>query len=200
MRVIGGEFRGRRLRAPRGDQTRPTADRVREALFNVLAPFIADATVLDLFAGSGALGLEALSRGAASAVLVESDAVVCRVLRQNVATLDIGTRADIWQMPVQAALRRLGADGMTFDFIMLDPPYRQGLVDATVALLADGTVLAPDGIIVAEHERSAETAATVDTAHGSLVRVRTLTYGDTAISMYRRPEREGTDTAEEEDE
>lgn len=200
MRVIGGELRGRRLVAPRGQATRPTADRVRESLFNVLAPLIADADVLDLFAGSGALGIEALSRGARSAVFVESDQGAVRVLRQNVSALGLVERAEVRPTSVATALRQLEGTGRAFDVILLDPPYRQGLAASVLGQLAASSLPGPRATVVAEHDRRDPLPDRLGEAAASLVRIRTLSYGDTAISLYRRPERQAGVAAEEEDE
>jgi 16S rRNA (guanine966-N2)-methyltransferase len=144
VRVIAGRFGGRRLQAPPGQGTRPTSDRVREALFSALGD-LAGARVLDLFAGSGALGLEALSRGAAHATFVERDRRAAAVLRDNVATLGLRPQeAQVLQRDAHAALREAAARGATYDLVLLDPPYRDApalgpaLSASLVPVLADG--------------------------------------------------------------
>src|SRR3954467_15650634 len=121
MRIISGQWRGRRLVAPAGNATRPTSDRVREALFSILGALDGE-RVLDLFAGSGALGLEALSRGAASATFVERAPAALRVLRDNVA--DLGASAEVVAADARAHLRAARAQGAQYDLVFLDPPYR----------------------------------------------------------------------------
>lgn len=200
MRVIGGDLRGRKLLAPRGRATRPTADRVRESLFNVLAPIIADADVLDLFAGSGSLGIEALSRGAGTAVFVEADRAAVRVLRQNIAALGLTERAEVRPTSVAAALQQLAGAGREFDVILLDPPYQQDLAATVLGQLAASPLLRSGATVVAEHDRRRTPPDRLGAGDASLVRIRTLAYGDIALSLYRRPERQARVAAEEEDE
>lgn len=188
MRVIGGTLRGRKLSAPRGHGTRPTADRVRESLFNVLAPTVADAAVLDLFAGSGALGIEALSRGARFAVFVESDAGACAVLRQNVERLGLQQQAHVRQARVEAAIGRLAASGQQFDLILMDPPYGSRLTRPVLAQLADEQLAAPDAVVAVEHDRRDDVPESAGSGAQALVRFRVLQYGDTAVSLYRLQE------------
>jgi len=133
---------------PAGRATRPTAARVRQALCDRLGNWLLDAVVLDLFAGSGALGIEALSRGAARATFVESAKPALRALRANLAALGLSDRATVLSGPVRWALPRLRGP---FDLIMLDPPYGQGLVGDTLAALAGLSLLDPEGEIVAVH-------------------------------------------------
>jgi 16S rRNA (guanine966-N2)-methyltransferase len=141
MRIVAGRYGGRRLTAPPGRATRPTSDRVREALFGILGP-LDGARVLDLYAGSGALGIEALSRGAASAVFVERDPRAAAVLRANLAAL--GIEADVRRTDALAALRDARARGATYDLVLCDPPYRlapglgRPLGEALAAVLAEG--------------------------------------------------------------
>jgi 16S rRNA (guanine966-N2)-methyltransferase len=144
MRVVAGRLGGRRLQAPRGPAVRPTSDRVREALFSILGP-LDGARVLDLFAGSGALAIEALSRGAAGATLVERDARAVRVIRANLEALGLGPEeARVVHAPAAAALQDASARGDTYDLVLLDPPYRDApalgreLSPALPAVLRDG--------------------------------------------------------------
>jgi len=148
LRIIGGAWRGRTWRFPPGD-IRPTPDRVRETLFNWLSPAISGARCLDLFAGSGALGLEALSRGAARAVFVESEARTARDLEQTLALWG-GERARAAQVLVAEADRFLSGEPATFDVVFLDPPYAQRLLGPVAARLEAGGWLAPGALIYAE--------------------------------------------------
>jgi 16S rRNA (guanine966-N2)-methyltransferase len=153
MRVIAGRYRGRRLQAPPGAATRPTSDRVREALFSVLADRVGGARVLDLFAGSGALGIEALSRGAAEATFVDSAQASIRVVKANLAAL--GATAEVRRADARRFLRSASAGARQYDLVFLDPPYRlAGRLggELTAALPA---VLAPDAAVVAESDRRA---------------------------------------------
>jgi len=150
VRIVAGTYGGRRLAAPRGGRTRPTADRVREALFSMLGP-VAEARVLDLFAGSGALGLEALSRGAAEATFVDSSAAAVRAVRANLESLAV--RAEVRRADARAFLRNARAAGRQYDLVFLDPPYQRAGAVAE-ALAGDlAAVLAPRARVVAESDR-----------------------------------------------
>ncbi len=152
VRIIGGEFGGRRLGFPDQRGLRPTADRVRETLFNWLAPHLPGARVLDLFAGSGALGLEALSRGADAVLLVEQQRAVAQKLRDNVALLGAGERARVFQGDARRLL--VDAPDRPFDIIFVDPPYAAGLLAGILPLLAQHGWLAPDAWIYLEQDSS----------------------------------------------
>lgn len=195
LRVIAGEHGGRRLRAPPGLGTRPTADRVREALFNILPPPPPGSVAVDLYAGSGALGIEALSRGAAAAVFVDSDAAVCRVLRDNLRQLGLAERAVVLTQPVERALPRLlaaapaamraasGLGAPPYRYVFADPPYKDaaGALPALLRFFAEhaATLLEPDGVIVVEHDRRTPIAAPLPI---QCVDVRR--YGDTALAFF----------------
>jgi 16S rRNA (guanine966-N2)-methyltransferase len=175
MRVIAGTYGGRRLLAPGGTDTRPTADRVREALFSILGARVDGARVLDLFAGSGALGIEALSRGAESAVFVDDAPAAMRAIRGNLEAL--GIDADVRRSD---ALRFLGAapgSGAQYDLVFLDPPYR--LADTLADRLSEAlpAVLAPGAVAVAESDRRAPLAL-------DLPLLDERRYGDTLIRIY----------------
>jgi 16S rRNA (guanine(966)-N(2))-methyltransferase RsmD len=182
MRIIAGEFRGRRLAAVRG-RLRPTSDKVREAIFNILGPKVKDAEVLDLYAGTGALAWEALSRGARHAVLVEEQGAVLEVLRRNQETLGLKEQARVLPLSVPVALKKLAGQGARFDLIFLDPPYGQGLAAATLATLADLDLVRPGGQVVAEAGRREALPEKV----GNLILSHTRIYGDTQVAFYERP-------------
>jgi 16S rRNA (guanine966-N2)-methyltransferase len=151
MRVVAGRYGGRRLTAPAGSETRPTSDRVREALFSVLGPSTHDARVLDLFAGSGALGIEALSRGAAEAVFVDRSHRAIQAVRANLEAL--GIEADVRPIEARAALRAASARHEAYDLVFLDPPYRRAAElgrELSEGLIA---VLAPGARVVTESDR-----------------------------------------------
>jgi 16S rRNA (guanine966-N2)-methyltransferase len=175
VRVIAGRYGGRRLQAPPGTATRPTSDRVREALFSILGVRVAGARVLDLFAGSGALGLEALSRGAAAVTFVESAPAALRVLRANVAAL--GADAEIARADAVRWLRAASAGARQYDLVFLDPPYRQAeaLGDALSDLLP--AVLGQGALVVAESDRRAPLELTIPT-------IDERRYGDTLIRFH----------------
>lgn len=157
MRVVAGEAKGRRIDAPPGDVTRPTLDRVREALFNALGSLgaVEDVTVLDLFAGSGALGIEALSRGAASAVFVERSAAVRRVLDANLVATGLDDRAEVIPGAAASFLDRCAREDppRRFDLVVLDPPYDTG-GEEWVDLLGSVAVVASHGVVAIESDRA----------------------------------------------
>ncbi len=184
MRIIAGEMRSRRLKAPEGMDTRPTADRVKEALFSILNGRVYGAKVLDLYAGSGALALEALSRGAESAVLADHGRAACAVIQENIDALGCQGRAALLRMKDTAALAALQKQNARFDLIFLDPPYRMDTAPVCAALLAAG-LIAEDGMIVIEHSR--ETPP--DIAPPLTLRDR-REYGAAGLSFYALERRE----------
>jgi 16S rRNA (guanine966-N2)-methyltransferase len=175
MRIVAGQFGGRRLVAPPGTATRPTSDRVREALFSVLGPAVREARVLDLFAGSGALGLEALSRGAASAVFVDRSAPAITAIRANLEAL--GVEADVRRMEARTALRTASSAGEAYDLIFLDPPYRQATGLGRELSEALPAVLAPGARVVSESDRR-------DPLELDLPLTDERRYGDTVIRIH----------------
>jgi 16S rRNA (guanine966-N2)-methyltransferase len=177
VRVVAGRFGGRRLQAPPGRDTRPTSDRVREALFSMLGP-LHEASVLDLFAGSGALAIEALSRGAGAATLVERDPRAIAVIRANLRALELGDdEARVVHAPARAALRDASARGDAYDLVLLDPPYRDAPALGRELSEALPAVLAPDARVVVESDRRAPLAL-------DLRVVRERRYGDTLIRIH----------------
>ena len=180
MRIIGGELRGRRLLAPPGGKIRPTSDRVREAIFDILGPAWNFPRVLDLFAGTGALGIEAVSRGAGEAVFVEQGKGALIVLKGNLKALSLKSRA--WILPVAAkrGIAILAEKGMVFNLIFIDPPYGKGLADKALEEIINGAILAATGIIVVEHSSREEIVPPV-----GLARSQQRRYGDTSVSFYR---------------
>ena len=184
MRIIAGAYKGRRLATPRGDTTRPTADQVRIALLDTLMPWLPQARVLDLFAGAGGVGLEALSRGAAHATFVERDARAVQALRANVATLGVERAARVVRDDVQRAVRALRRDADAFDVVFLDPPYDGDEVAATLEALGDAALLSERGVIVAQHWTKRPPAAAV----GTLTAFRTRRFGETTLTFFRRAE------------
>jgi 16S rRNA (guanine966-N2)-methyltransferase len=175
VRVIAGRYGGRRLQAPPGDATRPTSDRVREALFSILGARVADARVLDLFAGSGALGLEALSRGAQRATFVDSGAAALKALRGNVAAL--GAEAEIVRADALRWLRAASGGARQYDLVFLDPPYRRTAeLGAPLSELLPA-VLAPGALVVSESDRRAPLELTITATDERR-------YGDTLIRIH----------------
>jgi len=175
MRIIAGRFRRRQLAGPVSDGVRPTSDRLRETLFNVLGPGVEGARVLDAFAGTGALGLEALSRGAGAAVLVEHDPRALAVIADNVRRC--GAQAEC--RVVRGRFPSAAAPLSPFDLVLLDPPYDTTSLEALVEAAA--LMLSAAGLVVLEHARRREAPEVA----GSLKRVRLLIAGDSALSFYR---------------
>jgi 16S rRNA (guanine966-N2)-methyltransferase len=196
MRVIAGTYRSRPLIAPRGMATRPTSDRLRETLFNILAPQIEEARFADLYAGTGAVGIEALSRGAAYVTFIESAASAITALRANLSALSIRDRFQLDQRSVPVALRTLAARNAAdstkarpdqhFTLLYLDPPWEDtAAYTQSLSLLAGAAaaLLAPEAIVIAEHARRSSVAL-ADT-YGTLHRYRLHEQGDAALSFYR---------------
>jgi 16S rRNA (guanine966-N2)-methyltransferase len=182
MRVISGKAKGRRLIAPKGGAVRPTADRIKESLFNILRRDFSGMKILELFAGTGNVSIEALSRGAASALLVDASERSARIIRENLRRLDFSNRAELWVMPVHRALRSLARQGQTFDLVFLDPPYDQNLVGRSLELLASHNPLSPGAVVVAEHS----IREPVKSNYASLSLNDQRRYGDTLLSFFRR--------------
>lgn len=181
MRVIAGKYKSRQLVAPPGIETRPTSDRLRETLFNVVAPGIEDSVWLDLFAGSGAIGIEALSRGARGVYFVESSSAAARTIRKNLHTLEIDEGAEVIERDVAASLRMFDSQGITCDFIFLDPPYRKmGDYEQVLEFLSQSRLLNPGSQVIAEHDKHFDPG----NEFGSLRRHRTLRQGDAVLSFY----------------
>jgi len=183
MRVIAGKYKSRRLAAPAGEQTRPTSDRLRETLFNVVAPGVPGSVWLDLFAGTGAIGIEALSRGARMAYFVESSRRAARTIRENLATLEIEEGFEVIERDAPAALRMLEAQAVACDFCYLDPPYRRlDDYEQVLGYLSQSRLLGPESLVIAEHDKHADLGEEL----GSLRRQRKLRQGDSVLSFYRR--------------
>jgi len=182
MRVIGGNARGQRLKVPKGRTLRPTAARVKEALFNILPHDLSGNKVLDLFAGTGNVTIEALSRGAAEATLVDSSAESGKVIRENLRRLHLAERTRVWIMPVPRALRALGRRGETFDLIFLDPPYEHQWIDATLKIVAQGGLLRNFGVLIAEHSIREK----VEPRYHLLALNDQRRYGSTLLSFFRQ--------------
>ena len=155
LRISGGTLKGRRLKTPKTSRTRPTSEKLRQAFFNINQHRLPDSRFLDLFAGTGAMGIEAMSRGAASATFIEQDKRALSCLRENVEALDISSQCLIIAGDVRKVLQRTAGQ---FDIIYIDPPYGQGLGDATIALLDNSDILAQNGLIFLEETEYTEHA------------------------------------------
>ena len=182
MRVIAGKYRSRTLRSLKGQALRPTSDRLRETLFNILGPTVESATFVDLYAGTGAVGIEALSRGARAAIFVEQHAPATILIRRNLDSLGIGNEAEIFGVDVLRALQKLEARRVHAQFIFLDPPYAAaGEYEKVLEFLGESSLLSPGGRVIAEHLRKRKLPERV----GELELARVVEQGDAALSFYR---------------
>jgi 16S rRNA (guanine966-N2)-methyltransferase len=182
MRITAGEHRGRRLQSPKGFRTRPTSDLLRQAIFNVVGARIQGARVLDLFAGTGALGLEALSRGATAATFVEQDRTALTSLQANLSNLGLSARARIVPEEALAALAGLARAGEQFDCVFLDPPYAGDLARRCVETLAPGEILSENAVLVVQAFHRTELSPRI----GILSQAWRRRYGETRLTLYRK--------------
>jgi 16S rRNA (guanine(966)-N(2))-methyltransferase RsmD len=180
MHVIAGSAKGRRLLTPKDQSVRPTSGRVKEALFSILSPRVPNSRFLDLFAGTGAIGIEAVSRGAAHAVFVEPARASLRLLRENLQRCGMTAHAEIIARPAIEFLRAPGLASPTFDLIFADPPYSLTAPEDVLSSVAQSVILDPNSIVILEHA----SAASVPEQIGRLVRTRQYRYGDTALSRF----------------
>jgi 16S rRNA (guanine(966)-N(2))-methyltransferase RsmD len=184
MRVIAGQFRSRELKSVPGEATRPTSDRLRETLFNVLQAMrpLEGGVFLDVFAGTGAVGIEALSRGARQVYFVEQAKKAAAVIRQNLRALGVSEGFEVLEREANQALRLLDSEAVRLDWCFLDPPYaEQDSYGEALGFLSQSRLLAEDSVVVAEHDKRYE----LEELFGSLKRFRKLVQGDAALSFYR---------------
>ncbi len=182
MRIITGTARGCRLKTPKGQGTRPTADRIKESLFNILGNRVWDQQVLDAFAGTGALGLEALSRGAARAVFI--DQATAGLIRENAEHTHLLERSEILRGDVFAALQRLAQQGRQFGIIFCDPPYHKGLWERALQFFDQSSLAAPGSLVIIEHGRDENTFPPLQ----KLEQLRNQSYGSTTqLTIFQKP-------------
>ena len=183
MRIVAGTFRSRQLKSLKGLSLRPTSDMMRETLFNILGPRVEGSRFLDLFAGTGAIGIEAVSRGAAHVVFVEKHPATVRLLRENLASLEISSGVQVIPADVTATISKLSdGNASRFDFIFLDPPYaEENKYRDTLHALEESTLLGETTMVIAEHHKKFASAKSI----GRLEQFRVLTQGDAALSFYR---------------
>lgn len=181
LRVIAGSAKGHGLKTIKGDTTRPTSDKVKGAVYNIIAAYIEGSNVLDLFAGTGSMGIEALSRGAGSAVFFDRNPLCCRVIRENLEHTKLTEKAAVYNMDYAAGINKMYNDGRKFDIIIMDPPYNKNFIQEALKLLVNNDIIEDDGIIIAEHsvmDRLPESC-------GRLKVIDTRKYGDTMITIYK---------------
>ena len=182
MRVIAGRYRSRQLISPRGMKTRPTSDRMRETLFNVLAPKIDGAVVADLFAGTGAIGIEALSRGASHAVFIEMNLPIIRVLRENLANTGFTAQAAVHHSDAFAYIPRAAAARAKFDIIYIAPPQYKGMAQRALRAVIENHLAAPGGLLIVQIHPRERSEFTQQFANFTLTDERT--YGSTSLLFY----------------
>lgn len=182
MRIIAGSAKGRTLKLPKSDGVRPTADRVKETIFNVLGQWLEGESVLDLYAGAGGLGLEALSRGAVRAVFVERDKTVMTTLAENIRTLGFAAQATTLLKPADRAVRWLSGQAETFSLVFSDPPYADEAASKILEELDQTGLVAEGGRVVVEHAKREEPPEKI----GSLERIDQRRFGDTVVTFYER--------------
>lgn len=180
MRIIAGKARGTQLLAPKGMDTRPTQDKVKESLFSIIQWDVPDACVLDLFAGSGALALESISRGAQEAVLVDKSRDALDCIRKNIAKLRVEEQTTVLSCDWEQALNQLNRSGKAFDLVFLDPPYRMTDLGSICSRLLELSLLRPDAVLVLEHRTGSEPAMPEE-----FVPIKERSYGETQIHFYR---------------
>ncbi|MEH7456794.1 16S rRNA (guanine(966)-N(2))-methyltransferase RsmD [Bacillus pseudomycoides] len=188
MRVVSGKCKGHPLKAVPGNTTRPTTDKVKESIFNMIGPYFEGGLALDLFGGSGGLGIEALSRGIDKAIFVDRDNKAVKVIHQNLESCKVHDQAEVYRNDAERAVKALIKREISFDLILLDPPYKDQKIVSLISIMDQHGLLNKDGLIMAEHENDVVLPETI----GGLVKVREENYGITAISIYKY-EGEGTE-------
>lgn len=188
MRVVSGKCKGHPLKAVPGNTTRPTTDKVKEAIFNMIGPYFEGGIALDLFGGSGGLGIEALSRGIDKAIFVDRDNKAVKVIHQNLESCRVHNQAEVYRNDAERAVKALIKRELSFDLILLDPPYKDQKIISLISVIDQHRLLNEDGLIMAEHGDDVILPKTI----GGLVKVRAENYGITAISIYKY-EGEGTE-------
>ncbi len=181
MRIITGTAKGTKLLTPKGLNVRPTADRVKESVFNIIGGFVIDISVLDLFAGTGNLGLEAISRGAKSVVFVDNDETSVKIIKRNIELTKFSEQATVKKMDAIKIIEKFYNQGQTFDLIFCDPPYNCGLYPAVLQKLSIYNLLTPNGCLVIEHSKHEE----VDCPENMDV-FRVQRYGETIVKFIQK--------------
>lgn len=182
MRIIGGQHRGRKIKQPGAKTARPTKDRIREAVFNIIAKETAGSDVLDMFACSGSYGLEALSRGAKSAVFIEKDPYCSRIIKENIQLLGLEKRTRVITNDAEKAIQLLSEEEGTFDLIFSDPPYNTDMGKKTLIMINHYDILKPTGLLIIEHHKDEG----IPKVEGNISICKQKTYGDISISVFLR--------------
>ncbi len=180
MRVISGTAKGRSLNPVPGKGTRPTSDKVKEAIFSMIGPYFQGGHVLDLFAGTGALGIEALSRGMEKGIFIDMERQCMEVIRQNLQITGLSEKAEIYRNEASKAIKALAKRGLKFDLAFLDPPYRLSYMEELLLQMQSFDLFAVDAVIVLEHDASNIFSDQIE----QLIKNKYVVYGDTAITIY----------------
>ncbi|REC31790.1 16S rRNA (guanine(966)-N(2))-methyltransferase RsmD [Enterococcus pseudoavium] len=180
MRVVAGEFGGRKLKTLTGNNTRPTTDKVKGAIFNMIGPYFAGGVALDLFSGSGSLGIEAVSRGMEQAVLVEKNFRAMEIIRENVAMTKQEAAFQLMKMPANQAIQQLITSGTQFDLVLLDPPYAKQEIVKQIEMLLENNLLTNQAIVVCETDKEVVLPEVI----GQLRERKRQNYGITAVTIY----------------
>ncbi|MCT8139045.1 16S rRNA (guanine(966)-N(2))-methyltransferase RsmD [Anaerobacillus sp. CMMVII] len=181
MRVISGTCKGRPLKAVPGQTTRPTTDKVKESIFNIIGPYFIGGQALDLYAGSGGLGIEAISRGMERVVFVDQNPKAIEIVQLNLKACRFEAQAEVYRNDSRRALKAIVKRELTFDCIFLDPPYAKQQLEEEIAFISRNQLLSEQGVIVAEHDASLTLAETIEL----ITCERREQYGDTAVSIYK---------------
>ena len=179
MRVISGTARGKKLKSPEGQDVRPTLDRIKEDMFNIIGPAIRGKKVLDLFAGSGALGIEALSRGAEVCYFVDNDKKSLSLTRQNLDSTQLASKARLLETDAENAIKKLSSEGLKFDYIFIDPPYNLRIAETTLQKLQKYNIIQENVYIIVESDKEEIMAERID----KLVKIKEKTYASTRIAI-----------------
>lgn len=181
MRVVSGKYKGRQLKAVPGMNTRPTTDKVKESIFNIIGPYFDGGIALDLFGGSGSLGIEALSRGIDQVIFVDKDGKAIQTIKQNIESFRLGNQVEIYRNDAMRALNALNKREIPFDLILLDPPYKRHQLEDLLHKISEFHLLAETGLIMSEHSKEVELPLEI----GCFKRTRQEHYGLTVISVYK---------------
>ena len=182
MRIVAGELKGRVIKGVKGNSTRPTSDKIKENIFNIIGPYFEGGTVLDLYGGSGNLAMESLSRGMDQAILVDRENAAVQTIRQNIQDLGLGERTEVYRNDAFKALKALAKREIVFDLVFLDPPYKGQKINDILAFLEEFGLLAEGGIVMAECLKEDPLLE----ACGSIVQFKREIYGITAVTFYRK--------------
>jgi len=182
LRIIAGKAKGLKLKTPKGNNTRPTSDRVKESVFNILSPFIENSVVLDLFSGTGNLSIESISRNASKAYLVEKDRQAVKIIKENIEKSKFNDVIVVLNEDVFQALRRLGKDKIKFNIIFMDPPYLKGLIIPCIEEIIKNDILEDNGLIVIEHDSK----DIIKDISKSLSFYKEKKYGNTLITILKK--------------